>query len=134
MKQEKSCGCIILKDGNVLVIGAHDQNGVLYWSFPKGHKEPGETDIETALRETKEEVGLDVRIVDDEPLRTWHLVHNGTVNKEVVLFISEATSDKVIPQEGEVEVAKWVKVSEAEGYFDEYYSGVWGEFLERYQG
>ena len=36
------------------------------WSLPKGHIEEGETREETALREVKEETGLDARIV--EPL------------------------------------------------------------------
>ena len=35
-----------------------------YWNFPKGHFKPGERSIDTALRETEEEVGLDRRHVD----------------------------------------------------------------------
>jgi 8-oxo-dGTP pyrophosphatase MutT (NUDIX family) len=30
------------------------------WSFPKGHKEPGETYLECARRETLEEAGIDL--------------------------------------------------------------------------
>ena len=69
---EKSCGCIILKNDKVLLIGARDDDGNLYWSFPKGHQEEGETDIETALRETREEVGLDVEVINNTPIKTWH--------------------------------------------------------------
>ena len=29
------------------------------WDLPKGHCEPGESDLETALRETEEETGID---------------------------------------------------------------------------
>lgn len=39
MDKEKSCGCIILKENKVLLIGARDDNGKLFWSFPKGHQE-----------------------------------------------------------------------------------------------
>ena len=46
------------------MIGARDDNDKLFWSFPKGHQEDGETDIETAIRETKEETNLDVKIID----------------------------------------------------------------------
>ena len=91
MKTEKSCGCIILKDDQVLLIGAKDDEGKLFWSFPKGHQEKGETDIETAIRETKEETGLDVEISDIVPIKTGHFVHGGTIYKNILLFHSEAT-------------------------------------------
>ena len=48
----------------MLLIGTRDDNGKPFWSFPKGHQEDGETDIETAIRETKEETNLDVKIID----------------------------------------------------------------------
>lgn len=75
MDKEKSCGCIILKDEEVLLIGTRDDSGKMFWSFPKGHQEDGETDIETAIRETKEETGLYVEIIDENPVKTGHLVH-----------------------------------------------------------
>ncbi|MBQ6593527.1 NUDIX domain-containing protein [Candidatus Saccharibacteria bacterium] len=89
MKTEKSCGCIILKDNQVLLIGAKDDGGKLFWSFPKGHQENDETDIETAIRETKEETGLDVEISDIVPIKTGHFVHGGTVYKNILLFIAK---------------------------------------------
>lgn len=59
MEIEKSCGCIITKDDKVLLICARDDDGKRFWSFPKGHQEDGESDVETAIRETREETGLD---------------------------------------------------------------------------
>ena len=130
-KREKSCGCIILRDNEVLLIGTRGDDGGLFWSFPKGHQEYGETDIETALRETKEEVGLDVRIIDEEPFRTGHLVHNGTAYKEIILFIAEPLNDEIKMQEGEVEKAQWAKINEAGKFVDNYYKDVWEELLGR---
>ena len=106
MKTEKSCGCIIIKDDKVLLIEAKDDKGKLFWSFPKGHQEIGETDIETAIRETKEETGLDV-------------------------FIAEPLTDELNPQEGEVEQIKWTPITEAEKNLTDYYSNVWKELLGR---
>lgn len=131
MGKEKSCGCIVLRDGKVLLIGARDNGGKLFWSFPKGHQDDGETDIETALRETKEEVGLEVKILDEDPIKTWHLVHGGTVRKDILLFISEVLSGEVEIQETEVERAEWVDINEAGKYFDGYYSDAWKELLNR---
>ena len=55
---EKSCGCIIFDGNKVLVV---KQRSCIY-GFPKGHVEEGETEIMTAIRETKEELGLDVYV------------------------------------------------------------------------
>ena len=45
IKKEKSCGCIIIKNKNVLLVYEKNRN---FWGFPKGHMEDGETEIETA--------------------------------------------------------------------------------------
>ena len=66
LKKEKSCGCIIIKDKKVLLVYEKNRN---FWGFPKGHMEDGETEIETALREVKEEVGLDVEIDHNTQIR-----------------------------------------------------------------
>ncbi|MBR2708729.1 MFS transporter [Candidatus Saccharibacteria bacterium] len=132
IRKEKSCGCIILKDSKVLLICTRDDGGKQYWSFPKGHQEKGETDIETALRETKEEVGLDVKILSEKPLTTWHLVHSGTVHKDILLFVAEPLNDEIKMQAGEVEKTEWVEIDKVDGYLDEYYSDVWGKFLKNY--
>lgn len=131
MNREKSCGCVILKDNKVLLIGAKDDDGKLFWSFPKGHQEDGETDIETAIRETKEETNLDVKIIDGGPIKTGYLVHGGTTYKEVLLFIAEPLNNKIKIQEDEVEEAQWVQVDAAGRYFDDYYSDAWEELLNR---
>src|SRR5215831_4693917 len=37
------------------------------WSFPKGKADPGESIEQTALREVREETGIDARIIDPLP-------------------------------------------------------------------
>ena len=56
-EREKSCGCIIINKNKVLLI--KQTKG--HWGFPKGHVEKDETEIETAIREVKEETGLDIK-------------------------------------------------------------------------
>lgn len=131
MNTEKSCGCIILKDNTVLLIGAKDDEGKLFWSFPKGHQETNEADTETAIRETKEETGLSVKITDIEPIKTGHLIRNNTAYKEILLFVAKPLNDKIVPQEDEVEQIKWVKIDEAEKYLTDYYSDAWRELLKK---
>ena len=106
MKYEKSCGCIIVKDGTVL-IEKQKHREERFWNFPKGHQDPGETDIETALRETKEEVGLEVKITDKNPIIMKYMIDKGTTEKTVILFLAQLVNPdaKVIIQEEEVEEA-----------------------------
>lgn len=58
MKHEKSCGAVILKEKQVLVV----QQVSGFYNYTKGHIEKGETEEETAIREVKEETNLDIKI------------------------------------------------------------------------
>lgn len=42
MGTEKSCGCIIIDGNKVLLIGSKDDNGEIFYGFPKSHQEQGE--------------------------------------------------------------------------------------------
>ena len=61
--REKSCGAIVYKEenGELKFLLVHQSNG--HYSFPKGHMEEGESELDTTLREIKEETNLDV-VVD----------------------------------------------------------------------
>ncbi len=53
---------VLLENGLVAMIERRRQ-GHLFYVFPGGHVERGETPAEAAIREAKEELGLDVRVV-----------------------------------------------------------------------
>lgn len=134
MKREKSCGTIIFDQGKVLLIGSKDENGELFWSFPKGHQELGETDVETAIRETLEEVGLNVEIINQTPVITSHPIHNGAAIKDIYLFLARAESGEVKPQAGEVETWRWVDFDEVNKYLADYYQEAWSKIENNQTG
>lgn len=114
MKKEKSCGAVVYKYQNnqLLFLLIKSKQGH-HFSFPKGHVENDETEVETALREIKEETNLDV-VVDTgyRNVITYSPMEN--VLKDVVYFVATPNSDaKVIPQEAEVLSAKWLYYSQA---------------------
>ena len=37
------------------------------WDLPKGHRDPGENDLQTALRELQEEIGVDPKRITIDP-------------------------------------------------------------------
>jgi 8-oxo-dGTP diphosphatase len=53
-------GVVLIRDGRILLVR---QNHHPFWVFPGGTLEPGEGLDECAIREMKEEINLDVRIV-----------------------------------------------------------------------
>lgn len=109
LRKEKSCGCIIIKNRKVLLVYEKNRN---FWGFPKGHMEEGENEIQTALREVKEEVGLEVEI-DEKRRYTLNYIIRDKIDKTTVLYIARPKSEEVIMQESEIENIKWCDFDEA---------------------
>ncbi|TLS39391.1 NUDIX hydrolase [Pseudalkalibacillus caeni] len=78
------------------------------WSFPAGFVDPGETVDEAALREVKEETGVQAAITGIAGLRTG--VINDLVSDNMIVFYMEHTSGVLKPAEAEIiEVAYMTK-------------------------
>ena len=109
MKQIKSCGCIVINDGKVLLIKQHQG----FYGFPKGHMEKNETEIETALRETKEETGIDAIIDKEKRFEISYYTRKNNF-KTVVYFLAHPKNIEIKIQEDEILEAKWVPIELAE--------------------
>ncbi len=108
MRKEKSCGAIIFRKYQdkyqyVLV----KQKFGLHFGFPKGHVEKNESEIMTAVREVKEETGLDVEIFDQFKGQTQYSPRPGVI-KNVVYFLAKAKTYVLNRQEEEIAEAIWV--------------------------
>lgn len=115
MNFEKSCGAIIYRrhHGNTeILLARHLKSG--HWSFPKGHMEQGETEEETALREIKEETGLDV-LLDTSFRETVTYSPKRNTKKTVVYFVGIATSHELVPQREEIAELRWLEIGQAAG-------------------
>lgn len=76
VKQEFSAGGVVYKkihdsrfknqEQVVWLVGKH--SGYHRWVLPKGLIEPGEKGVETAVRETEEEMGVRARIINPKPI------------------------------------------------------------------
>ena len=110
LKKEKCCGCIIIENNKVLLVYEKNRN---FWGFPKGHMEKGENEIETALREVKEEVGLDVEIIDKETRYILNYIIRDEIDKTTVLYLARPKNKEIVMQESEIEKVKWCDFEEA---------------------
>ena len=53
-------GVMVFRDGKVLIGKRKSKLGEGEWSFPGGHLESGESFVECAVRETREESGIEI--------------------------------------------------------------------------
>lgn len=59
----EACAAVIRKDGKFLITKRLETSPMGHcWEFPGGKIEPGETVEECAIREVKEEVGIEIKI------------------------------------------------------------------------
>lgn len=108
MKYEKSCGAIVVEDGKVLLV----KHNAGHWDFPKGHVEEGETEIETAIREVKEETNIDIKI-EKENRYISEYSPKENVMKTVIYFLGEKIGGEDKPQIEEVSDVEWIDVNKA---------------------
>lgn len=98
MPKEKSCGTVVFrraKEG-IRYLLLHYESG--HWDFPKGHQEKNEKDEQTALRELKEETGIDeIEFADGfrETINYYYKKESETIFKEVIFFLVQSATDEV---------------------------------------
>jgi 8-oxo-dGTP pyrophosphatase MutT (NUDIX family) len=84
------------------------------WSLPKGTPEEGETREETALREVREESGLEVRILSYFDAISYSFVRTGErIEKTVHYYIMEAIGGSFEQYDKEFDELRWVRMDEA---------------------
>jgi 8-oxo-dGTP pyrophosphatase MutT (NUDIX family) len=69
-----------------------------HWDFVKGHVEKNESERETVLRETEEEVGIaDPKFVEGfrQPISYYYTRGGKTIYKKVIFYLIESQTDAV---------------------------------------
>lgn len=91
------------------------------WGFPGGAREPGETFAEAAIREAREETGLEIEIVRLAALGEW-LAREHNV---FALFEARVAGGEPSVQPGEIAVElRWLTPEEADAVMPWYPGGV----------
>jgi 8-oxo-dGTP pyrophosphatase MutT (NUDIX family) len=120
--QTSSGGVVFRRDGTtgaveVAIISVGPQKR---WQLPKGLVDPGEKPEATAVREAREEAGVDTKVAAHiETIEYWYAgLERGIrvrFHKHVHFYLLEYLSGDTRDHDAEVNEARWVPIDEAVG-------------------
>ena len=111
---ECSCGAVVFNktEDGVKYLIVRSISGE--YGFPKGHVEGDETEKETALREIREEAGIDASLIDGFYERTsFFLPRKKNVLKRVTYFLASFENQTPVAQQSEITDIKLVDYEQA---------------------
>ncbi len=121
--REISAGGVVVRgkedpqDEQIVVIvptrRAPDGSRVL--ALPKGHVDPGETALQAAEREVREETGIVAEPVHElGEARYWYRRDGRTISKAVSFYLFRYVEGDTEDHDDEVEEARWIGLREAQ--------------------
>jgi len=111
-------GLVIDTTGKLgLLIGRRDLKDAsgkrILWSLPKGHIEEGETPEQAALREVKEETGIESAIEKSlGVIDFWFMAGGKRIHKTVHHYLFRESGGLLAAQESEVDEVAWFPLAE----------------------
>lgn len=117
VRREVSAGGVVYRrepDGLQIVLAARrTRSGDLVWGLPKGRIDPGEQPPQTAVREVREETGLEAVIESPLGRIGYHYVWEGVrISKVVHFFLMRATGGNTDDHDHEMEEVRWFPVDD----------------------
>ncbi len=117
-RKETSAGGVVYRRGDdrveIALAARRTRRGDLAWGLPKGAIEPGESEAEAAVREVREETGLEAEVEDDlGEIRYFYVWEGVRVRKRVHFFLMRATGGDIQDHDEEMEEVRWFSVRTA---------------------
>jgi 8-oxo-dGTP diphosphatase len=117
MASEFSAGGVVFnaaRDVVVIVPTRRAADGSRVLALPKGHPDGSESPAQAALREVREEAGVEAELVESlGEVRYWYQRGGRRIAKAVEFFLLRYVSGDVADHDHEVEHARWIPAEEA---------------------
>lgn len=113
---EFSAGGVVVRGDETIVIVPRRRaaNGRAVVALPKGHVDPGETPPQAAVREVREEAGVEAELVEKlGDVRYWYQRDGKRIAKVVAFYLFDYRSGDPADHDAEVEEARWVPLERA---------------------
>jgi 8-oxo-dGTP pyrophosphatase MutT (NUDIX family) len=99
----------------VIVPTRRAADGSRVLALPKGHVDPGETPLQAAEREVREETGVVAEPVHDlGETRYWYRRDGQTIGKSVSFYLFSYVEGDIADHDDEVEEVRWIGLKRAQ--------------------
>jgi 8-oxo-dGTP pyrophosphatase MutT (NUDIX family) len=115
--RELSAGGVVVRGEEVLVIvpTRRAADGSLVLALPKGHIDEGESRVQAATREVREETGVVAEpIIELGEVRYWYVRGGRRIPKSVFFFLFRYVSGDPADHDREVSEARWMPLRHAQ--------------------
>jgi 8-oxo-dGTP pyrophosphatase MutT (NUDIX family) len=116
VEREFSCGGVVVRGSDCIVIVPTRRavRGGQVLALPKGHPENGELPADAAVREVREEAGVEATVREKlGDVQYWYQRDGVRIAKRVTFFLLDYVSGEVDDHDHEVEHARWIALEEA---------------------
>jgi ADP-ribose pyrophosphatase YjhB (NUDIX family) len=113
-------GAVILQDGKIILVKRRAEPGKDRWSVPGGSVHLSEKVRDAAMREAREETGLDVEIIDERPIDVFDSIVTDEVGRTkyhfaLLEFLAKPKGGTLAAAEDAAD-ARWVPLDEVKQY------------------
>lgn len=110
-------GCLIVRDGKILMVKEAKKKCYGQWNFPAGHVDENELVTDAAIRETYEETGCKVKLTGVLPISTVYLKEKETAI--IIKFTADIIEENIKFNTEEILDVQWIDLEKVKNMTEE---------------